>query len=409
MAALRVAVVGAGFAGLAVADALAAAGADVVVLEARDRVGGRVWSRELENGAVVEMGAEFILPGNDTMLSYVARFGLELWGKDMLYGDREPRGGIGVEPGAMHAAVARIEEALPTVSAGTSAAALLDSLPLDPGASEAIRSRLEVSSAATADRVDAAALAGLAAHSADICPSVAGGNQGVALSLAAELGSAIHLSSPVDRVSWRDDAVVVTAAGSEVTADRIVLALPASVLERIEFDPPLPESLRAAYAAVGYGNAAKLFVPLAERPPTSAVLSVPERYWTWTATGSDGVQPVVNCFAGSAPALARLEVKDGARTWLESLERLRPDLALVPDDAVFKNWDDDPWVAAAYSCSRPRPAAWAPVGPFHACGEHTCDSSAALMDGALASGLRVAQEILDTRQSSIRYAPGHRS
>jgi len=58
MAAPRVAVVGAGFAGLAAADALAAAGVDVVVLEARDRVGGRVWSRELENGSVVELGRQ---------------------------------------------------------------------------------------------------------------------------------------------------------------------------------------------------------------------------------------------------------------------------------------------------------------------------------------------------------------
>jgi len=399
---VRVAVVGAGFAGLAAADALAAAGVEVVVLEARDRVGGRVWSQELGNGATVEMGAEFILPGNDTLLSYVDRFGLGLWEKGMLYGDREPRGGIGVDAGAMHTAVATISEALQAAASGTSAAALLDSLPLDLGASEAIRSRLEVSSAATADRVDATALAGVAAHSADICPSVAGGNQRVALSLAAELGSAVHLSSPVDRISWSDHRVVLTGAGSEVTADRVVIAVPAGVLDRIEFDPPLPEPLRAAYAAVGYGNAAKLFVPLAEQPPTSAVLSVPERYWTWTATGADGVQPVVNVFAGSAPALARLEVTDGPSTWLESLERLRPDLALLSDDVVFKNWDADPWVGAAYSCDRPLPSAWSPAGPFHACGEHTCGGNAALMDGALASGLRVAHEILRAAESVIR-------
>jgi len=393
---VRVAIVGAGFAGLAAADALAAAGVDVVVLEARDRVGGRVWSQELANGATVELGAEFILPGNDTILSYVDRFGLGLWDKGMLYGDREPRGGIGVEPGSMHDALTRIEEALPGVEAETSAAALLDRLSLDAGASEAIRARLEVSSAATADRVGATALAGLAAHSDDICPSVAGGNQRVAISLAAELGTAVHLSSPVARIAWRADAVVVTLAGSEVTTDRVVLAVPASVLNRIAFDPPLPESLRAAYDAVGYGNAAKLFVPLAARPRTSAVLSVPERYWTWTATAAAGVQPVVNAFAGSAPALARLRVADGPHTWLESVALLRPDLALLPGEAVFENWDADPWVGAAYSCDRPSPTVWAPAGPFHVCGEHTCDGNAALMDGALASGLRVAREILST-------------
>ena len=63
----RVAVVGAGLAGLAAGEALLRAGWDVVVLEARDRVGGRVWSRELADGSVVEMGAEFILPGNDVV------------------------------------------------------------------------------------------------------------------------------------------------------------------------------------------------------------------------------------------------------------------------------------------------------------------------------------------------------
>ena len=394
---MRVAIAGAGFAGLAAADALAAAGVDVIVLEARDRVGGRVLSRELENGAVVEMGAEFILPGNETVLSYVDRFGLGLWEKGMLYGEREPRGGIGVSVGAVHDAVALIGEALRGNEAGVSAAELLDRLPLDPGASEAIRSRLEVSTAATADRVEAAALAGIAAHSDDVCPSVAGGNQRLALALAAELGSIVHLSSVVESVTWGEGAMVVRAGGAELSVDRVVLAVPASVIGRIVVDPPLPEPLRAAYASVEYGHAAKLFVPLSRKTVPSAVLSVPERYWSWTATGSGGVQPVVNAFAGSSPALARLRVADGPTAWLESLERLRPDLALSPKGAVLTTWDDDPWVRAAYSCAAPGVSAWAPSGPFHACGEHTHESSRALMDGALASGLRVAQEVLDTR------------
>jgi len=392
---VRVAVVGAGLAGLAAADALATAGIEVTVLEARDRVGGRVCSRELENGAVVELGAEFILPGNDTIRLYVERFGLGLWDKGMLYGDREPRGGIGVTGTALHAALEAIAGSLPSAGPGTSAGTLLDSLRLDPGAREAIQARLEVSSAATANRVEASALAGLAAHSDAVCPSIAGGNQRLALELARELGPAVHLSSPVARIAWDDATTVVSTAGSELEVDRVVLALPASVVDRIAFEPPLPERLRSAYAGVAYGNAAKLFVPLAGDAAPSAVLSVPERYWSWTATGGAGVQPVVNAFAGSAPALARLRVTDGPGTWVESLARLRPDLALAPAEAVLSTWDDDPWVGAAYSCSAPGPEAWSAAGPFHACGEHTHDASRALMDGALASGVRAAHEIIE--------------
>ena len=72
-----------------------AAASEVVVLEARSRVGGRVWSERLPNGAVVEMGAEFILPGNTAIRELVDRFGLGLWDKGMRYGRRDPRGGIG--------------------------------------------------------------------------------------------------------------------------------------------------------------------------------------------------------------------------------------------------------------------------------------------------------------------------
>jgi Flavin containing amine oxidoreductase len=94
----RVAVVGAGFAGLAAADALRAEGVEVTVLEARDRVGGRVWSVPFAGG-VVERGAEFILPQNTTLESLAARFDLPLVRKGTPYGRREPRGEEAV-PGA---------------------------------------------------------------------------------------------------------------------------------------------------------------------------------------------------------------------------------------------------------------------------------------------------------------------
>ena len=120
-------------------------------------------------------------------------------------------------------------------------------------------------------------------------------------------------------------------ADGELEADVAVIAVPASVLDRIAFEPALPDPLGAALGLVEYGHAAKLFVPLTRPAPPSAVMNVPERYWTWTATGDgDEPQPVVSAFAGSKPALDALEVEDGPERWLDSLERLRDDLALDP-------------------------------------------------------------------------------
>jgi monoamine oxidase len=86
-------VAGAGFAGLLAAYQVAQAGHEVVVLEARDRVGGRVWSQELVPGdprTVVERGAEFVLDGYDLMRALAGEFGLQLAEMAMSYYALDP-------------------------------------------------------------------------------------------------------------------------------------------------------------------------------------------------------------------------------------------------------------------------------------------------------------------------------
>jgi monoamine oxidase len=380
---VRVAVVGAGLAGLSAADTLLRAGAEVVVLEARDRVGGRVWSRTLADGSVVEMGAEFVLPGNTLVEATARRLGLRTWEKGMAYGRREPRG-VPVTEADLRAA----GDAIARLDASGSAAAVLDRLDQPAAVREAIRARVEVSAAAPADQVAADELAGVAAFSDTPSWGIAGGNQTLAQALAEPLE--IHLDTPVRRIDWGSEVRV-----DDLVADAVVVAVPAPVLETIAFDPPLP--VRDAVAALRYGHAAKLFVPLAERPPTSAVLSVPERYWTWTARAGGEVQPVVHAFAGSAPALDRLGVADGPERWLASLAALRPDLALEPDGALLSTWDDDPYARGAYSVHTPGgndPALARRYGRLVLAGEYTAGPKAALMEGALASGIRAAEQLL---------------
>jgi monoamine oxidase len=405
IACMRVVVMGAGFAGLAAALELAEAGTEVVVLEARDRVGGRVWSRELSNGAVVEMGAEFILPGDETIRRIARRLGLRLYPKATTYGDRTPVGGIGVSRPDLLAAYAAVAAAARDDRLGAgSVVDALDRLPMTDGAREAIRARIEVSTAYPADDQAASVLAEAGTSVGDFAThSIEGGNQRIAVAIADRLGDSVRLGTPVEHVAWTRDAgtaVHVRAGGDEIVADAAVVAVPASIVDRIVFEPPLPDAKSRALRAVRYGHAAKLFLPLEQRAEPSATLSVPDRFWTFTQAAADGAPlPVAASFAGSPLALDRLATTAGADHWVRVVRILRPDLAVLESHALLSTWDDDPWIRAAYSArSMESPmddaALAAPVGPLHFAGEHAAGARHALMDGALASGLRAAAEIL---------------
>ncbi len=384
----KVVVVGAGFAGLAAAEALAAGGAEVTVFEARDRLGGRVRSGRLENGAVVELGAEFVLPGYDVLRATAARLGLELYEKGTLYGDREPRDGPPVTREELVAAQAALRE-----PGGGSIAEALERLVPSAGARAAVAARLAVSSGYELEDQDAATLAEAAAGFGDFAShGIVGGNDRIALALAERL--AVQTSTPVSRVAWSADGVVVRAGGDEVAADACVIATPAPHALELEWDPPLPGWKREALAAVRYGQAAKLFLPLASPVPPSQTLSVPLRFWLWTQHGI----AAASSFAGSPSALERLEVDLGPESWAEAVRLLRPDLDYAGGPPLLATWHDDPWARGAYSArtlSSPldEEALARPVGPVAFAGEHTAGPWHALMEGALRSGLRAASEV----------------
>ena len=162
----------------------------------------------------------------------------------------------------------------------------------------------------------------------------------------------------------------------------------------------LPGWKADALGRVAYGHAAKLFVPLRRVPPPSAVLSVPDHYWTWTAQGADGtVQPVVSAFAGSAPALAALEVTAGPATWRRRLAappRPRPRPGRRPLHLGRRPLDRGRLLHPhpRLPSRRPRPAR-PPRRPLHFAGEHTAGPWSGLMEGALRSGHRAAADLFD--------------
>ncbi|MEV7283276.1 NAD(P)/FAD-dependent oxidoreductase [Streptomyces sp. NPDC093252] len=403
----RIAVVGAGLAGLAAARELVRNGIDTTVLEARERAGGRVWSgtvRAEGHDHVVERGAEFVLDGYTALRRLLAETGLELVDTGMSYYVRElgdlPAFGTGDVVAAGREAV-RLAGGHP---GAPSAGDVLTRLALDPRLVEAVRARVEISTAVGADEVTARALEQVASFVPGPSWRVAGGNQRLPDALAADLGNAVHYNTPVVRVSDLDGggAVVATADGGQ-EFDAVLVALPLALVHG-EHAITLPGDARrdAALAGTVQGHAAKLHVPLRERPSTSAVMSVRGRYWTWTARDTTGsAPPVLNGFMGSRRAIEDAGLHHDPGAWAADVRRLRPDLDIAADaDVLTTVWSRDPYARGAYSAHAPTsggPSARAleePIGSVHWAGEYTEPEFTGLMEGAIRSGERAAARIL---------------
>ena len=395
----RVGIIGAGFAGLAAADALRADGAEVTVLEARDRVGGRVWSVPFGEGAVVERGAEFILPGYEAMTALAARFGIPLVLKGTPYGRRVPIGEEAVSQADLEGAFDRLAAggAADAASAGDAIAGL----DLNPPLSKLIQTRVAISNGCPADDLAASVLDEGASTFGDFDNhTLEGGNMRLAEALAAELGAAVRLSSPVRRVRWSQDGVNIATDHAEIEADAVVVAIPTLPLAEIEFDPPLEGATAEALRAVTYGQNSKLFLRLRSPAPPSAIMSVAGHFWTYTQLGADGrPAPFVTGYTGTMSAIDDLGGRGGFERWVAALVTLREDLDLEPESAMLSSWDDDPWVRGSYSArtlSSPLrdDDLVKPIGPLFFAGEHTAGEWHGLMEGALRSGRRAAEQVL---------------
>lgn len=348
------------------------------MLEAGDRVGGRVWSERLASGSIIERGAEFVLPGYETMRDLAARLGLTFREKGTLYGDRDPRDGPPVTRDDLLAAVAELRDAN-----GATLAEAIDNLPATEGARSAIASRLAISTAHELTDQPASILAdGAAGFGAFPSHGIVGGNDRIARGLAASLD--VRLGRRVEQVVWSDDGVLVDGESAEAC----VVATPAHA---VRFHPPLPEWKQRALDAVRYGEAAKLFLPLEHEVEPSATLSVTGRFWTWTEHGSSAVAS----FAGTSAALTALDITSGPERWAAAVRRLRPDLPFTDAEPVLATWPGGAYSARSLMSPLDDQALARKVGPIAFAGEHTAGEWHGLMEGALRSGLRAAAQCLD--------------
>lgn len=402
----RVIVVGAGFAGLAAARELADRGAAVTVLESRERVGGRVWSTTLTNGAVVELGGEWIMEDDDALLGLADRFGIPAVETGTDYRRREPWGDIEAPLAAQDAlleAANTARAALPDdEAAGMTLGELLSRVPGDHGARRVVATRLAGTFGADLERVALRAIDGDHAFTpgGQICRRLGPGNQALARAIAESLPD-VRLGHAVHAIE-RDDAGVVVRVGPHVErAEAVVVAVPVRIAERMRFTPALPDNLAAALRELRMGVASKFAVGTSGRPSPRSRQSTDLPVWCWAANGEDGRSRLcVASFAGSPAAQAGLGIDAGlVGPWLDAIRRMNPDLTLEGEPVMYA-WPDDPYTLGAYSAwdnaSWDRQAQLSRmVGRVAFAGEHTAGPAHhGTMNGALLSGLRAAEQVL---------------
>ncbi|PKH38515.1 monoamine oxidase [Nocardioides alpinus] len=400
-----VAVLGAGLAGLAAATRLVREGYDVTVFEARERVGGRVWSDSIDGpdgSLAIERGAEFVLYGYEEMRGLLDEYGLQLVETGMSYYVREVGDVGGVTTDNIVAAGRRAIQLVgddPDVQ--TSAEEVLQQVG-DDELVDALRARIEISAAAEAREVNASALRHIASIEPRPSWRVAGGNQSLPNAMADAIKDRVRLGQKVLQLEQDPTGVAVTTDTDTNRFDAVIVALPLATLRGTR-SPVLdmPDWKRQALDHLVQGHAAKLHMPLSLSPGTSAVMSVGDRFWTWTARSEDGsVGAVLNCFMGSAPALAAYGQDALSVGWAAAVRALRSDLDFAPgSDAVLTTWSDDPLARGAYSAmgadasSADMESIRRPVGRVFFAGEYADPDFTGLMEGAIRSGHHAASDV----------------
>jgi monoamine oxidase len=429
----HVVVVGAGLAGLAAADELQRAGWNVTVVEARERVGGRVWTirSRFTDGQHAEAGGEFIDTKHTYLLAYLRRFGLatetvgagtDNFDDAAFFGGRR-RIADEVFTARVRAEADRfwdrIDELasridLENPSRGNaldrrSVGSLLNSLALSPLARLSVT--LNVRDEATVEPERLSLLFGLMAvkAAADQPDSgietyrIKGGNDQLPHALADGLGRAVRLGAPVTAIARTPEGVRVTAGGERIAADWCVLATPLPPLRDVAFTPALPAAVREAIAQLRYGTGTKTFLQYGRRIWRDQgfdgdTLSDLRFNTAWEATdqqpGRSGILLLYT--AGSNGSIfSRYPAARRVREAASELDRVYPGSLAELGATSSVAWDRERYTGGTYSAYAPGQVSrfWRalrrPAGRVIFAGEHTAFLSG-YMEGAIRSGKRAA-------------------
>ena len=447
---MTVVVVGAGLSGLAAARRITARGVDVVVLEARDRVGGRTEGHVLDDGTPLELGGQWIGPTQNRMYELVAELGLEpfrTWNDEgellLDLGGKQTRmkPHRGATPRLGPFALADLAQGLarftrlanrvglvePWRSPG---AAVQDGQTFETWIRRNLRTptgrayfRVACEAVFSAESTDLSLLHALFyAHSGTDLETllsvdrgaqqdrIVGGSIRIARTMAEELGDRVRLGSPVRTIAQDDTGVIVTTRGGQtVSGTHVVVTVPPTLAGRLEYDPPMP-SWRDQ---------------LTQRLPAGSVMKVYAVYDEpfWRADGLNGqaasdTGPVKVTFDNSPPSgtpgvlMGFVEAGDGRRLARVTAEERRAAVlgcfvryfgprAAAPREFLERDWMAEEFSRGCYGAHF-TPGVWThyghalrePVGRVHWAGAECSPVWNGYMEGAVRSGEDTAEAVL---------------
>lgn len=445
----RVVVIGAGLAGLSAARRLVAGGAEVVVLEARDRVGGRTEGGRTADGTPIELGGQWLGPTQNRMYELVDELGLETFptynsGQHVVdLGGRQSRLGAarGAVPRLGPFVLADLFRGLRRFDAVANAVPLdrpwtaVDAHELDGQTFETwIRQNLRTELGRAYFRIATEAVFSIessdlsALHAAFYAHSgadfetllsvdrgaqqdrVVGGTIRISDEMAARLGDRVRLGCPVRRIRHGEDGVgVELRSGEVVEGDAVIVTLPPTLAGRLEYGPALPSWRDQLTQRLPAGSVIKLHVVY------------DEPFWRedgLTGQAASDTGPVKVTFDNTPPSGAPgiivgfMEANDG-RVWGRRTEAERRDAAVAclvryfgpraahPIEYVERDWMAEEYSRGCYGAHF-TPGVWTafgdalrtPIGPIHWAGAECAPVWNGYMEGAVRSGEQAADDVL---------------
>jgi monoamine oxidase len=446
-----VVIIGGGLAGLTAARDLVAAGKKVILLEARDRAGGRVFNMPLGDGTSSEGGAEFIGPTQDRIAALakamgVATFATYNTGNNVYWrnGAKSTYATGELPPDPDVADLYPALQALGTIAA-------TEITPGQPWIAEKAEeydsqtfyswSRANTTTEGARVLLDEFISTSLSVRSKDVSllyvlnyiasagnesnygvidrlintaggaqeSRFVGGSALVPLKLAAKLGSGvIKCSAPARKVTTSGTTVTVEADGITVKAKRVIVAMSPAMAGKIDFEPALPASRAQLMQRYPMGAVAK-FVAVYKTPfwradglTGQAVSDIGPIDATFDNSPPDGSRGILMGFV-SQTNMRKLDVASAAdftAACLGSFVKYFGDKAKAPVRTAFQRWDNESWsgggptgIAAPGVLTDYGQALSAPCGLIHWAGTETSSYWTGYMDGAVRSGERVAKEV----------------